>query len=315
MVPRAYEAPVLRYDEQMIPAGRFLADHASFPQAEARAEAFERLGRLTALRKAGDDFYTSNPARGQLLYALIQEHKPRHVLEFGTGRGYGALSMAMAASDAGLDTEIHTVDVIPPSAKQWWAIDEGEGPFVSQRSIQEVWRQLPEEWTGRIRFLTGPSTRCMRAWLSSPLSPRIDFAFVDGGHDYWTARHDVLASVISGRGHSVSLLLDDYGGVQGNAVKEFVDRVLAPACPPDSVLRLAMPQTEIEARDNGEHGMVYVDARKGAVTPELLCGSLDPHLVASGHRAAVALSGAVLRARGLAGRALAGIGVRRAAAV
>jgi hypothetical protein len=102
--------------------------------------------------------------------------------------------------------------------------------------------------------------------LSDAAAPPVDFAFIDGGHDYWTARHDVLAALLAGRGHSVTLVLDDYGGIQGEEVRRLVDMLLAAVYPPAAVHRLAMPQSEEEERDNGEHGMVYLDGDAPANT-------------------------------------------------
>jgi hypothetical protein len=112
----------------------------------------------------------------------------------------------------------------------------------------------------------------MAKWLANSSNPVIDFAFIDGGHDYFTARHDVLAALRSGRGAPVTLVLDDYGGVQGRDVKRLVDTTLAPKLPPECLTLFAMPQTEIEFVDNGEHGMAYLDARRANVTAAVLGG-------------------------------------------
>ena len=61
------------------------------------AESFWGTGDLTALRHNNDvGFYRSNYERGLLVYALVAAHRPKVVLEFGTGRGYGSLCMARA---------------------------------------------------------------------------------------------------------------------------------------------------------------------------------------------------------------------------
>lgn len=172
---------------------RYFADKSfGLPQQK-----FDRLAKLTALRctKEGQ-FYYSNLYRGHLLYTLVQKHRPKTILEIGTGRGYGALSMALAALDAKLETQIYSVDVIPSHSAQKWAIDDGSGPQIKNLSLWEVWAQFPVAWTERIHLLTGTSVDCMRHWLADPSSPTIDFAFIDGGHDYWTARHDIAAALL-----------------------------------------------------------------------------------------------------------------------
>jgi hypothetical protein len=75
-----------------------------------------------------------------------------------------------------------------------------------------------------------------------------------------------MGAVMLGRGASVSLLLDDYGGVQGRDVRRLVDQRLAPRIAPAMLHRIEMPQTETELADNGEHGMVFLDGRSGRNT-------------------------------------------------
>lgn len=252
---------------RMVDAAEFVAGALAQPELLRRTDEFRRLAELTGLRRsASGSYYLSNLHRGLLLYALVRKHRPRTILEVGTGRGYGALSMAMAVVDAGLDSRILTVDIIPPSEPQPWPIDEGSGPTTRRLSVREVWSRLPAAWTDSIRPITGSSVAVMRGILSNPQAPPVDFAFIDGGHDYWTARHDVLAAVLAGRSQSVTLVLDDYGGVQGEEVRRLVDGVLASAFPRAALHRLAMPQSEEEARENGEHGMVYLDGGAAPIT-------------------------------------------------
>jgi hypothetical protein len=233
--------------------------------------AFARLAALTALRRSDSGkFFVSNYKRGHLLYTLIRRHRPSVVLELGTGRGYGALAMAMAASDANLTTQIFTLDVLAPSQPQHWALDEGNGPFVAERNINDVWGQLPSAWTARIHFLTGNSIDAMRRFLADRNNPPVEFAFIDGGHDYWTVRHDVLAALLAARGRAITLLLDDYGGVQGRDVRRLVDQTLAPRLAPGTLTLIEMPQSAVEFEDNAEHGMAYFDGRVMTLGPSLL---------------------------------------------
>jgi len=66
-----------------------------FDLGEKAQDEFKQLAMITALRQAQDGtYYIRNWWRGPLLYALLSHYRPHNVLEFGTGRGYGALSMA-----------------------------------------------------------------------------------------------------------------------------------------------------------------------------------------------------------------------------
>lgn len=257
----------------MISFEAFVAADRDAPTLDVEP-AFARLAALTALRRAASgEFFVSNYRRAHLLYTLIRRHRPNAVLEIGTGRGYGALAMAMAATDADLPTRIFTLDVLPPSQAQNWALDEGDGPLVAERSINDVWRQLPSAWTERIDFLTGSSVTEMQRFLANNANPLVDFAFIDGGHDYWTVRHDVLAALLAARGRSITLLLDDYGGVQGEDVRRLVDHTLAHRLAPGALTLIAMPQSAVEFEDNAEHGMAYFDGRVMTLGQELLAPS------------------------------------------
>ena len=112
---------------------------------------FVEIGDLTALRQdSNSNFYRSNYKRGELLYALITQYKPKTIVEFGTGRGYGALCMAKAITDSNLDSYIYTIDYRNDDEKQLWPIDFGGGPKIIEASIKEIWTKfLPKECIDR----------------------------------------------------------------------------------------------------------------------------------------------------------------------
>ena len=81
--------------------------------SETTLTSLRRLASLTALRREdGHGYFVSNFSRGPLLYGLVTANKPNAILELGTGRGYGALSMALAVSDSELKTTIPTYQQI-----------------------------------------------------------------------------------------------------------------------------------------------------------------------------------------------------------
>lgn len=193
------------------------------------------LARLTALKQAPDGtFHLGHWWRGPLLYTLVQRSRPRHILEFGTGRGYGALCMAQASVDGGFDCTVWTIDRIPPTHVQPWAIDEGDAPLVVQRSLEQVWSaHVPADLTQRIRCLTGDSRAVMQRWERAG-HPRIDFCFIDGGHDYSSVKHDLLA-VCQVANPGCSILFDDYTERRGYGVKRLIDREIAQRVPGDTL--------------------------------------------------------------------------------
>jgi methyltransferase family protein len=172
-------------------------------------DAFERIADLTALRMDPQGRpYVPNPSRGSVLYALVAARRPSVVLEFGTGRGYGALSMAWAMADHGIDGMIWTIDLVPHGQAFDWILRDERGPRVERTSRERLWgERFPRAWLARITPLTGRSREIMRKWDAA--RGGIELAFVDGGHDLATARHDILAACLLA-GPRFGLLADDY---------------------------------------------------------------------------------------------------------
>jgi predicted O-methyltransferase YrrM len=189
-------------------------------------EEFWRLGDRTALRHKEGQFYRSNYERGMLLYALIAHYRPRAVIEFGTGRGYGTLCMAWAMADHDIDGKIYTVDILSPDTKIEWAIDWNDGRSAQNESLtwNEVWKQsAPDSWLQHIKFLTGDSSQSLRNYSGEV----IDFAFIDAAHDYDGVRHDYYA-LLNHLGQSFGILFDDYAVKPTFGVYELIDKEVSP---------------------------------------------------------------------------------------
>jgi len=225
---------------------------------------FKQLAKLTAMRRAPDGvYYLGNFWRGPLLYALVSYYKPRNILEFGTGRGYGASSMAKAGLDQDFECTVWTIDRVSPSIRQPWPIDEGNGPTVKFLSLQEVWeRYVPVEIRERIRCLTGNSYYVMREWKRWRL-PSIDFFFIDGGHNYWTVKHDFIAALRIANPKAV-FVFDDYGARKGYGVKRLIDKEILPKCPSNSIeiIDTLAEQARPASEGQVEHKMVLLDTQR-----------------------------------------------------
>lgn len=206
-----------------------------FDLGEKTKDEFRQLAGITALRQAQDGtYYVRNWWRGPLLYALVSHHRPRSVLEFGTGRGYGALSMAKASLERGFECRVWTIDHIPLTTRQLWPIDEGNGPTTKSLALDEVWEQsVSARMRERISCLTGDSYSVMREWKRLG-RPNIDFFFIDGGHDYRTVKHDFIAGLRVANSEA-AFLFDDYGKRKGYGVKKLIDNECVPKCPQGSV--------------------------------------------------------------------------------
>lgn len=206
---------------------RFIADlGVSLPDRAS----FTALAELTALRTSADGgFYASNYMRGPLLYALVSARRPAAILEFGTGRGYGALCMARALVDHGIDGRVHTIDLVPSDEKVDWAYADDRGPKVERWSRGSFWAaHVPPTWTERVVSLSGRSSDVMDR--QGRRLPPIDLAFIDGGHDRATARHDILATVSVGSDR-LGMLLDDVADRPGFGVASAVRELLAERFP------------------------------------------------------------------------------------
>ena len=186
-------------------------------------DTFHKMGDITALRHDADTgFYRSNYERGPLLYAIVAAHRPKVVLEFGTGRGYGSLCMARAMVDHGIDGQIYSVDSRTYSEEHPWPLDTGMGARIESLSWADVWPEhFPQDWLDRLQLQNGLSTDIMDNWRSSGL-PYPDLAFIDGGHDYLTVQFDYY-STLRVANSSLRILFDDYAGKPGFGVQKLVD--------------------------------------------------------------------------------------------
>ncbi len=237
---------------------QLLAEWGEDPD-ERRWDPLRRLANLTALKRAKDGtFHLGHWWRGPLLYAWVQRYQPRHVLEFGTGRGYGALCMAQAAEDAKLPCEIWTIDAIPVTATQQWPINEAGKPEIKQLSIQGVWSaHIDPAVRARVRCLTGDSIGIMASWKRQQRPP-IDVCFIDGAHGYQMVRHDWSAALaVANPGCAV--LFDDYTQRANYGVKHFVDDKLRRRLPKESIVTLwTGAQDYLAFEGRVEHGMALI---------------------------------------------------------
>ncbi|MBI5835229.1 MAG: class I SAM-dependent methyltransferase [Armatimonadetes bacterium] len=229
------------------------------------ADAFWRLGDATALRldREADRYYRLNYERGPLLYALVASRRPRTILEIGTARGYSTLCMAWALHDVGINGRIYTVDCGPATARREWAVDwhDGQGPHLVNASRAEVWAQVARrEWLGRIETLHGRASGCLGRWRG----PRVDLAYIDGGHAYDDARHD-LYSILPLCSHPLALLFDDYDSDPRFGVGRLVDSEVAPRL--DCTLITNDAAWSAGPLPSRGHGMVWATGQAAAFDP------------------------------------------------
>ena len=139
-----------------------------------------------------------------ILATILDLKKQRQVLEFGTYRGVGILTIALNTPK---DTEIVKVDLLAKPA--------GDDITTLSRGVKE-WAALARDTVG-IAFRNHPlATKIRQIRENSPTFEarkavdKIDFGFVDGGHSYECIKYDTenCLSVLSDKG---VIVWDDYG--------------------------------------------------------------------------------------------------------
>ena len=131
-----------------------------------------------------------NYQHGRLLYTYLRRYivdnkiKKINILEIGTARGFSAICMSKVINDSGIDGIISTIDIIPHTKKIYWnCIDDLEG----KKTRQELLSYWSEELKN-IKFLTGPSFYVLK---QIKFKKKIDFAFIDGMHDYFNVKNEI----------------------------------------------------------------------------------------------------------------------------
>jgi len=248
-------------------------------------EDFWALGDLTALRNGKEGrYYRSNYERGLLLYALVTKFRPKVVLEFGTGRGYGALCMARAMVENSIDGDIYTINLHRFDERLEWAIDEGEGPRLERLSLKEVWaKHVPADWTDRVHHMCGTSTEIMGRWKRSGL-PSPDLAFIDGGHDYLTVKHDFY-SMLDVAAPAYRILFDDYALRLDFGICKLIDQHVAPLYQTELVFTdRRWVGGEFEHVENPTAGMILIDSERMVPSEEATQSAVHRRMFLAGYR-------------------------------
>ena len=171
------------------------------------------LGLLTGLRGNEQGVFTpANFERALVLDRLIRLRRPARILEIGTGRGLGCMSMAASARACGLETRITTLDIIPAETPQRWPIEvEGRGE-IRFASRKEVWeKHLDPAVRNQVAEVIGPTTRTLPELAES--GARFDLVFIDAGHDLYSVVHDLSYSLqVLAEGGAI--LMDDFAPME-----------------------------------------------------------------------------------------------------
>lgn len=159
---------------------------------------------------------------GRLLYSLLRQYIANSgeayvtVVETGTARGFSALCMAKAISDAGIDGRVVTLDVLPHLRKMFWnCIDDTSGKK-TRAELLSPWSEL----TRKILFVQG-DTLLMLPRIGVD---RVNFAFLDAQHTR-TAVLNEYSQIASRQKRGDMLFFDDVTPQQFPGVTAAVQQV------------------------------------------------------------------------------------------
>lgn|GEM_PF-3385503 len=200
----------------------------TFPDGdESLWSELEKIAELTALRRdQSGEYFISNLWRGPMLYSLVRKLKPRVILELGTGRGYGAFSMAKGLIDGGIDGRLVTVDRTPFDRSVEWAyVNSDRQNETTNASLNDFWgKNLPEALNDLIEFRQGDTASVHR--LLADQTAKVDLVFIDSDHTYNGVTLDFLSA------HSISspnavFVFDDYSATSGYGIRKLLNENLS----------------------------------------------------------------------------------------
>lgn len=129
-----------------------------------------------------------NYQHGRILYSSLRKYikdknlNSLNILEIGTALGFSATCMSKAINDSNIRANIVTIDIISGDNKIYWnCIADHDGPK-TRYELLSVWKKE----LNNIIFLTGPSFFTLRKFKER----RINFAYIDGMHDYKNVKNE-----------------------------------------------------------------------------------------------------------------------------
>ena len=175
------------------------------PSKSAKVASLEcKLSELTARDVPAEWYRTASRVlrggdggkHGLLLHKLIMEGArsdgPLVVLDVGTARGFSAITMARAMLDGELEGRVYSVDVIGHHEPLNWhgTKQEADEPLAGvEISRSEIWGRWFAEESALVTTINGRSMEVLKDWRHGP----IDYAFLDGSHEYGDVRSELEA--------------------------------------------------------------------------------------------------------------------------
>ena len=183
---------------------------------------YKKYFRKTSLKQKGD---------GDFFLDLIKKKRPKNFLEVGVFHGVTARNICELLNEihngdfkyTGLDlfekSDENESEIIPnvnfsnPLKKFYFKFIKRQNPY----SFEAV-EDLLKKFKNNVHLIKGNSNRIMKEIEMS----KIDYVFLDGGHDYETVKND-LNNCIEVLNNSGSILCDDYNLSYAPGVKKAID--------------------------------------------------------------------------------------------
>ncbi len=185
------------------------------------SEFINNLAYLTqvTIKKSRIDFN-----HGKVIYVVLKDYlrtlkdvKNIKLVDIGTARGFSSLIMSKVLDELQIDAKIYTFDIIPNNKKIFWNC------FADHIFGKQTRFELLKDYRNllkNINFLTGQSFE----QLNKLKLERINFAFIDGSHEYEDVKKDYL-QISKKQTKDDLILFDDYTNNFFNGVVKLVDQV------------------------------------------------------------------------------------------
>ena len=140
-----------------------------------------------------------------------------NILEIGTARGYSSICMSKILHDYGINGKIFSIDILPLNKKIFW---NSPSDIDGKKTISELLQKWSDLVSKYIVFLKGYS----RVVLKKFHIKRINFAFIDGSHQFEDVKNEIIYISKRQKKNDV-IFFDDYNKKDFPGVVKAVEEI------------------------------------------------------------------------------------------